>query len=506
MKQSGKVVLAGAGPGDPDLATVALMKALPQADVVVYDYLANEELLRHAPQAEKICVGKRAGAHSWKQPAINSLLLKLAAKGKTVLRLKGGDPYVFGRGGEEALVLEKAGVPFEVLPGVTSGVAALAYAGIPLTHRSLATAAVFVTGQERSGKPLSAATLRALAKLDATLVFYMATAHADRVCKALIRAGRPPKTPAALVHKGTLPGQKVVTSTLRDLASSMAAANLGAPGLIVIGKVVGLRDKLDWFESKPLFGRRILVTRSREQASRLSEGLRALGAEVLEAPSIRIQALKPSPTLLKKIPQCRWLVLTSANGVSALFENLGRIGLDARSLAKVRIAAIGESTAQALKEHGLLADLVPKTFVAEDLSSSLIKKDGKHLRGSLVILARASQGRSVLPQALQQVGAKVLDLPLYETLADKSQAERLNREILAGHLDWVTFTSSSTVDFFEAQLSPAARAASLRSLGALCLGPITRARAESAGYKVLLESPQASIPVFLTAIQKHAGR
>ncbi len=474
---------------------------------MVYDYLANELLLKYAPQAEKICVGKRAGEHSHTQEQINELLLELAQKHSLVLRLKGGDPFVFGRGGEEALELKKAGVPFEVLPGVTSGVAALAYAGIPLTQRGMATAAVFVTGQEKSGKPLSALTLKNLAKLDATLVFYMATAQASRICRALVAAGRKAETPAALVHKGTYPAQKVIVATLKSLPKEMERQKLGAPGLIVVGEVASLRASLRWFEDKPFFGKRVIATRAREQASRLASGLRDLGAEVMEAPSIRIKPLEPSLASLRQLPQCRWLIVTSSNGAGLLFSNLERAGMDARALHGVKVAAIGSSTAEALRQHGhCVADLVPESFVAEDLCLALAARDGKKLKGASVILARAREGRDALPALLKKAGAKVKELALYQTVADRSEAEAVSAAVLQGHLDWVTFTSSSTVKLFEAQLSPAARKAARKKLLAFCMGPITRATAEAAGYQVALESPKATIPDFLSAMEAYAAR
>lgn len=504
MKKRGKVILAGAGPGDPGLATVALMKELGRCEVVVYDYLANEVLLKHAPQARLICVGKRAGEHSATQPEINALIVKLGKAGKRVLRLKGGDPFVFGRGGEEALVLRAAGVPFEVIPGVTSGVAALAYAGIPLTHRGLATASVFVTGQEKSGKPLSDSTLKGLARLDATLVFYMATAQADRISKALIRHGRKGGTPAALVHKGTFPSQRVILSTLAQLPAEMQRQNLGAPGLIVVGGVAGLRSRLRWVEDRPLFGRRIAVTRSREQASRISEGLAERGAEVFESPSIRIRPLPLGAASVAKICSADWLIVTSTNGAEILCEGLLKSGRDARSLGGVKIAAVGASTALALRARGLRADLVPETFVAEELAAALIRREGKRLKGRRVVLARASEGRDVLLKLLAMQGARVTDLPLYKTVADKSQADALSRKVLNSQLDWVTFTSSSTVKLFLDQLTPQARAAARDGMLALCMGPITTAAAREAGFHVALTSSRATIPDFLNAIEAYA--
>jgi uroporphyrinogen III methyltransferase/synthase len=508
MKRFGKVFLAGAGPGDPDLATLGLIKALERCDVVVYDFLANPVLLNYAPQAEKICVGKRAGAHSHSQEEINTLILDLAREGKMVLRLKGGDPFVFGRGGEEALVLRGAGIAFEVLPGISSGIAALAYAGIPLTQRGMASSAVLATGQEESGKPLSPSTIKNLAKLaqgKATLVFYMATAQAQRICSGLIRAGLKSQTPAALIHQGTLPGQKVLSGDLKSLPALMKKSGLGAPGLIVVGSVVGLGKQLSWLEQRPFFGRRIAVTRAREQASRLAASLREGGAEVLETPSIRIKPLPLPQAKLKAILNCRWLILSSTNGVARLFEELEACGWDARALKGLRVAAIGESTAQALRGHGVIADFVPETFVAESLAEGLLRLEGSKLRGASVVFARAKEGRDVLPAALKKAGAKVLDLALYKTVPEASQAAALSKAIVEGRLDWVTFSSSSTVKFFEQQLSPQARKLAKKMLLAFCMGPITRAEAEKAGYQVALESPRATIGDFVRAMEAYAG-
>ncbi len=500
------VYLIGAGPGDPGLLTLAGAQALAKADVVVYDALANDLLLLHAPQAKRIFVGKRAGAHSWVQSNINQLLVKLASQGKIVARLKGGDPYVFGRGGEEALALKAKGLAFEVIPGVTSGIAALAYAGIPLTHRGLATSSVFVTGQERTGQPLKPSTLKALAQLDATLVFYMATQQALRVTQALIKAGKPASTPAALVHKGSLPGQKVLIATLGTLATEMQATGLGSPGLIVVGPVVGLRKQLAWFDKKPLFGRRIVVTRAQSQASKLSQGLRDLGADVFEAPALKTQRLKLNSSrraALSKLSSFRWLILSSVNGVACLFEDLADMGLDARALAGVKIAAIGAATAEALESCGLRPDLMPKQFNAEGLRDALIQADRK-LKGAKVLLARAKVGRDVLPQALKAVGAKVVDLALYQTLPDKSQARELSQRVLAGHLEAVTFASASAAEQFDAQLSPPARKKAKAELAALCMGPVTRAKALALGYRVESVAEEASISAFIQSIQAWA--
>jgi uroporphyrinogen III methyltransferase/synthase len=495
MSKKGLVILAGAGPGDPGLATVALMRELARAEVVVYDYLANPVLLGHAPQARLICVGKRAGEHSASQGEINALLAKLGKAGSRVLRLKGGDPFVFGRGGEEALALRAAGIPFEVIPGVTSGVAALAYAGIPLTHRGLATASVFVTGQEMSGKPLSEATLKGLAKLRATLVFYMATGHVERICTALVRHGRKAATPAALVHKGTFPGQRVLLSTLAKLPKDMAREGLGAPGLIVVGEVAGLRRKLRWFEDQPLFGRRVFVTRAREQASALAAGLRERGAEVVETPSIRIKALPLSAAALGRICKAQWLVVTSTNGAEILCKGMLAKGRDMRSLSGVKIAAIGSSTASVLQSHGLHADLVPRSFVAEALVAALRRREGGRIKGQRIVLARAAEGREALPRLLKEAGAKVDEITLYQTLAEGAKGK------VGGPGDWVTFSSSSTVDSFDHRVDPRVKG----SLLAFCMGPITAAAAKAHGYQVAAVSRRATIADFLKAIEGYAS-
>ncbi len=500
-RAQGMVSLIGAGPGDPDLITVAGQKALERAEVLVYDFLANPTLLDLAPAtAKRICAGKRAGKHTLTQDQTNKLLVKLGRAGKRVARLKGGDPFVFGRGGEEALALAEAGVPFEVIPGVSSGVAAPAYAGIPVTHRGLATSVVFVTGQERSGKPLSAKTLRSLASLDGTLVFFMATEVAARICSALIRAGRKADTPAAVVHRGTWSDQKVLVSTLKLLPDLMKQHGIGAPGLLVIGDVAKLRSRLAWFEKRPLFGRTIVVTRSREQASKLSQSLRALGATVLETPSVRTVALPLDASmrkLLSATPRAHWLVFSSAKGVDQFFARLIDVGMDARSLKGVKIAAVGASTAQALLAHGIQAELVPATFNSDELLVALLRRVK---RGQTLILARALQGRDVLPQGLLAAGIRVRHLALYRTVPVVADRALLRQQILDGKVDWVTFTSSSTVDNFKNLFSSKDWGSLRPKITAACLGPITRSAAQAVGIRVSIEAPTASIQALVDAL------
>lgn len=502
--QLGKVVLVGAGPGDEGLLTLRGKAALEQADVVVYDLLANPRLLDLAPSgARRINAGKRAGRHVLTQDATNALLVKLGRAGKRVVRLKGGDPYVFGRGGEEALALSRAGIPFEVVPGISSGVAALAYAGIPLTHRGLATSAVFVTGQERTGKPLRASTLQALARLDATLVFFMATEAAARVCAQLMRAGKPAATPAACVMNGTRPQQRTLVSTVGRLAHDMELGGFGAPGLLVVGPVAGLKGNLDWFERRPLFGRRYLVTRSREQASQLSLRLRDLGADVLELPAIRIEALPldvPMRRALRRIGKLDWAVFSSINGVEHFFGRLFQVGLDARALAGLRLAAVGASTAQALAARGLKADLVPASFDAEHLLREILPQAGRRRARRGVLLVRAQEGRDILLQGLASARVPVVDMPVYRTLAAASDARVAARDLAEGRIHGVTFGSSSTVEHFRGLFSAAQWRRVRPKVRGFVLGPVTRAAARAAGLSVVAEAAEASIPALVQAI------
>ncbi len=507
--RTGKVWLVGAGPGDPGLLTLRGRDVLARADAVVHDLLANPELLELAPAgARRINAGKRAGAHVLGQEETNALLVRLARAGKRVVRLKGGDPFVFGRGGEEALALAAAGVPFEVVPGVSSGVAAPAYAGIPITHRGLATAAVFVTGQERSGRPLRSATLARLAGLDATLVFFMATGSAERVAEGLIRAGKSGATPAACVTNGTLPGQRTVVAPLKDLPRRMREEGLGAPGLLVVGPVAGLRRSLAWFETRPLFGRRYLVTRAREQGGRLAEELRALGADARELPLLRYRPLPLDESMRAAFARLRWtdwLVLTSANGVAHLFERLAEAGLDARALAGVRVAAVGSATARALVEHGVAADLVPETYDGDHLLKALLPRLRRGGRRRGVLLARAAEGSAVLPEGLARHGVACRDLHLYRALPVARSGGEAAAALEEGGADGVVFTSSAAVERFRALFPRGRWSEAAPRIRALCLGPVTRGAAEAAGMAVDLESPRPLIADLVAAIERRDG-
>lgn len=434
----GCVYLVGAGPGDPGLLTVRAVELIGQADTILYDRLIPGQALDGArADAELLYVGKEGGGEAVPQEETEALLVARARAGRLVVRLKGGDPFVFGRGGEEALALREAGIPYEVVPGVTAGVAAAAYVGIPVTHRGVASAVALVTGHEDPAKPETALDWQALAAFPGTLVFYMGIRQLPEIARSLIAAGRGAQEPAAVVERGTLPAQRTVTGTLGTIARVAGEAGVKPPAITVVGAVAALAGALEWRTPGPLSGRTVAVTRARAQASGLARRLGELGASVIEAPVIRIvplpgEPLDPSPYDL--------ICLTSPNGVAGLFERLEAGGRDARALAHARVAAIGPGTARALGEHGITADVVPERFVAEALVEALADI---HVTRALV--ARAGEAREVLPEALRARGAEVDVLALYETVAEPLSERAL---AAARAADYITFTSSSTVRFF----------------------------------------------------------
>jgi uroporphyrinogen III methyltransferase/synthase len=433
------VYLVGAGPGDPGLMTARALELIAAADVIVYDRLIPPGALDGARSAaELIYAGKEGGGPSMAQDEIDRLLISHGASAGVVVRLKGGDPFVFGRGGEEAEALVAAGVRFEVVPGVTAGVAAPAYAGIPVTHRGAASAVAFVTGHEDPSKPSgSSVNWEALAVFPGTLVFYMGVRQLESIASRLMASGRAGSQPAAVVERGTLPDQRVVSGTLDTIAARAASEGVRAPALVVVGEVVSLGERLSWFGAvRPLAGVSVAVTRARAQSSGLAARLRSLGASVVEAPAIRIVPLDgPAPDLSAYDLVC----LTSPNGVGLLFARLAAVGLDARALAGVRVAAIGPGTARALSEHGVTADVVPERFVAEGLVEALAD-----VPVSRALVARAAVARDVLVDALRSRGAEVDVLALYETVASPLDEAQVAAVAAA---DYVTFTSSSTVRF-----------------------------------------------------------
>jgi uroporphyrinogen III methyltransferase/synthase len=480
----GRVAFVGAGPGDPGLLTARALQLIALADVILYDRLIPAEALAGArADAECRYVGKQGGGPFVPQEETEALMLERARAGALVVRLKGGDPFVFGRGGEEALALRAAGIAFEVVPGITAGIAAAGYAGIPVTHRALASAVALVTAHEDPEKAEGALDWQALAAFPGTLVFYMGVRTLPGLCARLIDAGRPDSQPAAVVSHGTLPQQRTVLGTLATIAADAAAAGLQAPAITVIGEVAALHAQLEWRAPGPLAGTTVAVTRARAQASSLAAALRALGAQVIEAPAIRIV---PTSDELPALEPFDLICLTSANGVELLFERLAARGQDARALAGSVVAAIGPGTARALRERGVIADVVPERFVAEGLVEALAG-----VEFSRVLIARAAAARDVLPDALRERGASVEIVNLYETVVEPLEPALLPAIAAA---DYLTFTSSSTVRNFlaSAAVGPHTRIVSI--------GPVTSATLREHGLDVSVEADRHDIGGLLEAI------
>ncbi|HXB64310.1 MAG TPA: uroporphyrinogen-III C-methyltransferase [Solirubrobacteraceae bacterium] len=490
----GRVYLVGAGPGDPGLLTARALELIARADTILYDRLIPAEALEGArADAELLYVGKEGGGASVPQEHTEALLVERARAGRQVVRLKGGDPFVFGRGGEEALALRAAGISFEVVPGITAGVAAPAYAGIPVTHRGMASAVALITGHEDPDKPESAIDWEALAAFPGTLVFYMGVRQLPQIAQALIAAGRPAGEPAAVVERGTLPTQRAVGGTLATIAERAQVEGVQPPSITVVGAAAELAAQLSWREGGlqfPLAGRTVAVTRARAQTSGLARRLRELGAEVVQAPAIRIRPL-PGPPL--DLSPYDLICFTSPNGVECLFERLAASGhrpADARALAGARVAAIGPGTARALSERGIVADVVPRRFVAEGLVEALAELP---VRRALV--ARAKQARDALPDALRARGAEVDVVELYETVAEPLPPATL---AAARAADYITFTSSSTVRFFldaaggRADLGPATRVVSI--------GPVTSATLREHGLAPHMEAERHDVEGLVAAV------
>jgi uroporphyrinogen III methyltransferase/synthase len=478
----GVVYLVGAGPGDPGLITARALELIASADVILHDRLIVPEALAGArDDAELLYVGKEPGDDSVSQEEIEQRLIAEARANRSVVRLKGGDPFVFGRGGEEAEALAAADVPFEVVPGVTAGVAAPAYAGIPVTHREDASAVAFVTGHEDPDKAESGLDWNALARFPGTLVLYMGVKRLPEIVAALTDAGRDPAEPAAAVERGTLPGQRAVTATLAELPQAVAEADLRPPSILLFGPAAARREAIEWLERRPLHGRRIVVTRARAQASGLAATLGALGAEVIELPAIRIESRIGSRAVRDAVDALHsyaLVCLTSPNGVRLLFEAMAAQGRDARALANATVAAIGPGTAAALAERGVIADIVPERFVAESLVEALGPVE---VAGRPVLVARAAEARDVLPDALRRRGAQVDVVALYETVAEDPEPEAVEA---AQGADYVTFTSSSTVR----NLLGAIGDRFPRAARVVSIGPVTSEAAREAGLEVHVEA------------------
>jgi uroporphyrinogen III methyltransferase/synthase len=498
---NGKVFLVGAGPGDPGLLTLRAADALQSAEVLLYDALASEATVAMVPNAcERIFVGKRGGAHAMPQQEIEALMIRKAQEGKRIVRLKGGDPFVFGRGGEEAQALHAAGIAFEILPGITSSIAAPAYAGIPVTHRDHNTAFTVVTGHEDPLKPESTIDWARLADPHRTLVFLMAMGNLETIATRLCEHGLAPQTPAAVIENGTRPEQRTVVGTLATIARDAQREGLGAPAIVVIGGVVALREELRWFDNAPLFGKRVLITRPSRQANDFSRALLARGIEPILASTIVIgppDDTQPASRAIDGLHEYKWVVFTSQNGVDAFFDRLASLDADARYLGKLKVAAIGAKTAERLREHGVRADLVPREYISEEIGRLLIEATRD---GDRVLIFRAQEARDVLPQMLEDAGRHPNAVAAYKTSfeIDPDFAEKVSRA------DILTFTSASTVRGYAELLggnSPAVDASHGKLVA--CIGPITADAAEEIGLHVDVVADVYTTNGLLDALEAH---
>lgn len=504
--EHGIVYLVGAGPGDPGLITVRGAAKLREADAVVYDTLANPALLRLAPAwAQRVDVGKKPGHAPIPQNEITALLAELAGSGKRVVRLKGGDPFVFGRGGEEAAGLAAAGVRFEVVPGVTAAVGVSAYAGIPITVRGMTSTFALVTGHEDPGKELTAIDWPALARIG-TVAFYMSVRNLPLIAARLVEAGMPADTPAAVIGHGTYPDQRTVVGTLADIADRAAGAGVRRPAMTVVGPVVRMRERVKWFEQRPLFGRTVVVTRAAEQAGAMTAELSELGAEVLEAPVIELHPPAHYGELddaVRAAGRFDWIVFTSVNGVEAFFERFRILQLDIRTLGGAKLAAIGPATAAALARRHLRVDVVPERFVAEEVVEAL-QRHGD-VAGRSFLLPRADIARDALPSGLRTRGGLVTCVDAYRTLAAERLPDEVADALREGRVSWVTFTSSSTVTHFAHLAGPELLERARRTARFASIGPITTRTAVERDLPVHVEATEHTIPGLISAIVRAAA-
>jgi uroporphyrinogen III methyltransferase / synthase len=493
----GIVYLVGAGPGDPELLTLKGQRILASADVVIHDRLANARLLRHArAEAEIIDAGKRGARRNVRQDEINALMIDRAGGGRIVCRLKGGDPFLFGRGGEEAEALRAAGIRFEIVPGITSALAVPAYAGIPVTHRGTASTLAILTGHAAEGG-VASASWGPLAGTAETVVVLMAAENLTEVVTRFLSHGRPPETPAAVIQWGTYTTQRVVVGTLATIAIRVREQDLGPPAVLVVGEAVRLRERLHWFDDKPLFGQRVLVTRTREQAGALSAAIEDRGGEAVELPLIRIEPLA-DPDLSVLTAGYDWIVFTSANDVHTFFRALEKREQDTRAVGRARLAVIGTATAAALRTWRLRADFMPSEFVAERLVRELPAAGS----GTRVLIPRAVEAPPLLPDGLRARGAHVDVVPVYRTVPDGRGAEAARNQLEAGEIAAVTFTSSSTVRNFCELLPDVA----MGKVKIVCIGPVTADTAQERGLRVDAVAEEHTIPGLVSALTRLLGR
>ncbi len=502
--QIGYVYLIGAGPGDPGLITVRGLECIGLADVIMYDYLASKSLLDHArPEAELVYAGKVGGAHNREQSQINEMLVEKARQGRIVARLKGGDPFIFGRGGEECEALVEAGIPFEIVPGVTAGIGAAAYAGIPLTHRNFTASVAFVTGHESPGKESSAIDWEKLSVGSGTLVFYMGMKNLPQITANLLDNGRAPDTPVALIRWGTRPEQEVLEGTLSDIGDKARKAGFKAPAITVVGEVVRLRDRLRWFDSRPLFGRGIMVTRSAGQAGPFARLLSDRGAHVYPCPTINVippESFADLDRHIRSLSGFDWVVFTSANGVGCFFDRLNAQGLDSRALGSCRVAAVGPKTAEKLADFGIRPDLLPTGYHAEGLVDAFGRME---VSGMKALCPKGDRARDVVATGLGRMGMEVSAPVSYRTVAPDSLPEEVLDALEERRIHCVTFTSSSTVVNLASIVGENRLIHLLQGVAVASIGPVTSNSCRDLGLRVDVEPDVPTIEAFADAIARH---
>lgn len=498
--KKGICYLVGAGPGDPGLLTLRAKQCLEMSDVVVYDYLCNIDILNHAPvTSERIYAGKKAADHAIPQDELNDLLVKLSLEGKTVVRLKGGDPFVFGRGGEEAQELYESGVPFEIVPGISSSVAGPAYAGIPVTHRDHCSQLTIFTGHEDPTKEDSALDYSKIGSSEGTKVMLMGVGQLAKVTQMMIDGGASPDTPVALIRWATTGNQKTLVGKLDDIADRSEDVGFKAPAVAVFGEVVKLRQTLNWFEGRPLFGKKIVVTRTRSQAGELSARLRCLGADVDEMPTIRIEPpenIKEFAELVQDSHKYSWIIFTSPNGVDSFFDMFFKLYKDARSIGGAKIAVIGPGTQKKVQDYHLSVDLIPDEYVAEGLVKKMLEVGS--VENETILLVRPSTARDVISEGLTEAGAIVDEAIAYQTVCESEDPTGAVQRFQAGDTDLITFTSSSTVESFIDMDLPIPDHLIIASIG-----PITSKTLQSAGLRVDIEAKESNIPGLVSAIEDY---
>ena len=494
----GKVFLVGAGPGAWELISVRGLKCLQNADVVIYDNLASPSLLKHVrDDAELIYVGKKAGQHTLDQESINQLLIEKAVAGKIVVRLKGGDPFIFGRGGEEALALAASSIAFEIVPGITAGAAVPAYAGIPVTHRRMTSTVEFITGHE-AAKEKSGIDWSRIAPGPGTLVFYMGIKNLNHIVSNLVKNGRNKNCPAAVIRWGATPAQKTVTAPLEDIVQAAAKKKITPPAILVVGEVVTLRKKLNWFESKPLFGKKIIVTRSRTQASKMVEQLEQLGAEAIELPTITIEFPEKADLFdseIARIKEFDWLVFSSTNGVDAFFKRFFAGNRDIRKLGNIKIASIGAVTTEKIHSLHLQVDFQPRQYVAECFIEEFLKE--VTVAGRKFLLVRSDKARDYIVEKLEEAGAEVTSVVGYRTVPVREGVAEILARLEAAEIDWVTLASSSTADnFFNMYRGE-------KTFNIASIGPVTSSTVRERGFRPDAEAAEYTIPGLVKAILEY---